>query len=94
MPNMDKRFTSAKTSKARFSVLKGKDLALMEKPLKKDFKWTPFRIVLFAIFFLVPYGGLIFIASSLSPVLLSFLVGAPIVTGALFYVIHLLTKDV
>ncbi len=94
MPNMDKRFSSAKTSKGRFTPLKGKDLNLMEKPLKKDFKWTPFRIVLFAIFFLVPYGSLIFVVSSLSPVLLSLMVGAPIVIGALFYVIHLLTKDV
>ncbi len=94
MPNMDKRFTSGRGSRGKFTPLKGKDLDLVNQPLKKDFKWTPFRIVLFAIFFLVPYGGLIFVASSLSPVLLSLLVGAPIVVGALFYVIHLLTKDV
>lgn len=94
MAKMDKRFTSGKTSGGRFTPLKGKDLKMMEKPLKQEFKWTPFRIVLFAIFFLVPYGGLIFVASSISKVLLSLLVGTPIVVGALFYVIHLLTKDV
>lgn len=88
---MDKNFSKAKMSKGRFSPLSSTEF--VNKPLKDDIKWTPLKVIVCTLIFMVPYGALIYILSSISPLITSLMVGAPIVIGAIFYFIHLMTKD-
>ncbi len=88
---MDNRFIKGKMSAGRFSVVKNADF--VNKPLKKDIKWTPIKVIIATLIFIIPYGALIYILSSISPLMTSLMVGAPIVIGFLFYCIHLMTKD-
>ncbi|MGB3532293.1 MAG: hypothetical protein WBA13_02125 [Microcoleaceae cyanobacterium] len=87
----DKAFTSGKMSSTRFAVLK--DTEFVNKPLKEDIKWTPLKVIIATLIFIIPYGVLIYILSSISPLITSLMVGAPIVIFAIFYFIHLMTKD-
>lgn len=61
--------------------------------LKREIKWTPLKIVMAALIFGVPYIALLMIASSISKVLLGFLMGIPLVAFSISYLMHILTKD-
>ena len=88
---MDRNFSKAKMSKGRFSPLKSVDF--VNQPLKQDIKWTPLKVIIATLLFIIPYGGLIYVLSSISALMTSLMVGAPIVIGAFFYFLHLMTKD-
>lgn len=89
--SMDKNFSKGKVSGGRFSPLSSTEF--VNQPLKNDIKWTPLKVIVCTLIFMVPYGALIYILSSISPLMTSLMVGAPIVIGAIFYFIHLMTKD-
>lgn len=88
---MDKRFSKTKVSGGRFTPFGSTEF--VNKPLKDDIKWTPLKVIICTLIFMVPYGALIYILSSISPIITSLMVGTPIVIGAIFYFIHLMTKD-
>ncbi len=86
---MDGRFTKGKVSGGKFTPFGSTEF--VNKPI--DVKWTPLKVIIFTLIFMIPYGGLIYIVSSISPLITSLMVGTPIVIGAIFYFIHLMTKD-
>jgi hypothetical protein len=86
---MDKNFSKGGMSGGRFTPFGSTDF--VNKPV--DIKWTPLKVIIFTLIFMIPYGALIYIVSSVSPLITSLMVGTPIVIGALFYFIHLMTKD-
>ncbi len=88
---MDKNFTKGAKSGGRFSTLGSTEF--VNQPLKNDIKWTPLKVIIFALILIIPYGALIYILSSISPLITSLMIGAPIVIFDIFYFIHLMTKD-
>ncbi|WP_027254433.1 hypothetical protein [Planktothrix agardhii] len=58
----------------------------------KPVKWTPIKLILFLIFVFAPYGGLLYVASGISQVLLIYLLAIPAIAGLVFYLVYQLTK--
>lgn len=58
----------------------------------KPVKWTPIKLILFLIFVFGPYGGLLYVASGISQVLLIYLLAIPAIAGLVFYLVYQLTK--
>lgn len=61
--------------------------------LKRDIKWTPLKIGIFAFLVIVPWVGMVIVASSISKLFAGLLIGVPLVFAAIMYLTYILTKD-
>ena len=89
--NMDGRFSKTKLSGGRFTPVG--DTNFVNNLLKNDIKWTPSKIIIFGLIFIIPYGALLYILSSISPLITGLMIGGPLVIFAFFYFLHIMTKD-
>lgn len=79
----------------RDKILKGKDAKMLEKPLKKDIKWTPKKLTLAGIGLLAFYTPIvIYVISSGVPLgLIIVMIAIPIVFFGGFFLLYYLTKN-
>lgn len=69
--------------------LTGKNLRTLKRPVK----WTPLKLILFLIFVFAPYGALLVVVSSISKVLVLYLLAIPTIAGIVMYLLYRLTKN-
>ncbi|AMW27957.1 hypothetical protein [Arthrospira platensis] len=70
-----------------------KDKKLLNTTLKKDIKWTPTKIILAALGFLIPYGGFVYYSTSISLIFAGLLIAGPVMAGALYGFIYFVNRD-
>ncbi|NEO52969.1 MAG: hypothetical protein F6K54_07680 [Okeania sp. SIO3B5] len=76
-------------------ILKGKDAKMLQKPLKKDIKWTPKKLTLAGIGLLVPYTAiLVYIIFSGVPLgLVILMIAFPVIFFVGYSLLYYLTKN-
>ncbi|NET46734.1 hypothetical protein [Okeania sp. SIO2B3] len=79
----------------RDRILKGKDAKMLEKPLKKDIKWTPKKLTLAGIGLLIPYTAIVvYVISYGVPLgLVIVMIVIPVVFFGGFSLLYYLTKN-
>ena len=77
------------------NILKGKDAKMLQKPLKKDIKWTPKKLTLAGIGLLVPYTAiLVYIIFSGVPLgLVILMIAFPVIFFVGYSLLYYLTKN-
>ena len=76
-------------------ILKGKDVKMLTKGLKKDIKWTPKKLTLAGIGVLIPYTAiLVYVISSGVPLgLIIVMIAVPVVFFGGYSFLYSLTRN-
>lgn len=70
-----------------------KDQKLLNTKLKKDIKWTPAKIILATLVFLITYGSFVYYSTSISLIFTGLLIAGPVMAGALYGFIYFVNRD-
>lgn len=70
-----------------------KDQKLLNTTLKKDIKWTPAKIILATLVFLITYGSFVYYSTSISLIFTGLLIAGPVMAGALYGFIYFVNRD-